>query len=57
MQSIMLAEKNLEGCGRVLVRYSGTQPMCRVMVEGPDKHVVGKLVNLIAKSVKDNIGR
>lgn len=29
------AEAELEGKGRVLVRYSGTQNLCRVMVEGP----------------------
>jgi len=56
IQSIRLAEKSLAGRGRVLVRYSGTQPMCRVMVEGPDKHVVGKFASLIAQAVKEDIG-
>lgn len=35
VEVIKVVEKELEDKGRVLVRYSGTQPMCRVMVEGP----------------------
>lgn len=34
-QVIKDVETQLGDEGRVLVRYSGTQPMCRVMVEGP----------------------
>jgi phosphoglucosamine mutase len=37
MAAIQKAEKALGDKGRVLVRYSGTQNMCRVMVEGPTK--------------------
>ncbi|MGA3282529.1 MAG: phosphoglucosamine mutase [Smithella sp.] len=37
MAAIKKAEKSLSDKGRVLVRYSGTQNMCRVMVEGPTK--------------------
>jgi phosphoglucosamine mutase len=35
--AISQVEKKLGDRGRVLVRYSGTQNMCRVMVEGPTK--------------------
>jgi phosphoglucosamine mutase len=35
--AIVDVENRLKDQGRVLVRYSGTQPMCRVMVEGPAK--------------------
>jgi phosphoglucosamine mutase len=45
----------LKDQGRVLVRYSGTQPMCRVMVEGPDKDMVEKycreIVDIIDKKL------
>jgi len=37
MAAIKQVEKKLGDKGRVLVRYSGTQNMCRVMVEGPTK--------------------
>ena len=37
MEAIRAVEAQLGEKGRVLVRYSGTQPLCRVMVEGPDE--------------------
>jgi len=52
--------KKVESClkdqGRVLVRYSGTQPICRVMVEGPDKALTQKYCRDIADVVSEVIG-
>ena len=39
--------------GRMLVRYSGTEPVMRVMAEGPDKETVQKAVNEVADFVKE----
>jgi phosphoglucosamine mutase len=50
------AEKKLGKKGRVLVRYSGTQNLCRVMIEGENKKDIEKMANDIAKAIKKEIG-
>lgn len=54
--AIKSSQKNLEGKGRVLVRYSGTQPVCRVMVEGPTKEETEEYCRQIADIIKDRLG-
>lgn len=54
--AIKTAEAELGGKGRVLVRYSGTQSMCRVMVEGPNDETVNRLAKTLADQVKKSIG-
>ena len=53
--AIKQAEKELGGKGRILVRYSGTQPMCRVMVEGPTKEETEGIVTKVAKVIKEKL--
>ncbi|HPY08086.1 MAG TPA: phosphoglucosamine mutase [Smithellaceae bacterium] len=56
VEAIRQAESELGGEGRVLVRYSGTQNMCRVMVEGPSDAVTEKYCRQIADVVKSELG-
>jgi phosphoglucosamine mutase len=49
-------EQELGGQGRVLVRYSGTQALCRIMVEGPDPDQTERLCTDIVDMVKTKIG-
>jgi phosphoglucosamine mutase len=53
--AIRMAEAELADQGRVLVRYSGTQPMCRVMVEGPTADVTERLALMLAGAVQKSI--
>jgi phosphoglucosamine mutase len=52
---ISKVEKELGDQGRVLVRYSGTQPVCRVMLEGPTESDTERLAKEIAKVVEDKL--
>ena len=54
--AIRQVEKELDGKGRVLVRYSGTQPQCRVMVESLNTEDTRFFCEKIAKVIKEAIG-
>ena len=45
-------EARLNGTGRVLVRASGTEPLIRIMAEGDDETLVGRIVREIAVAVR-----
>ena len=53
---IEMVENELGNDGRVLVRFSGTQNMCRVMVEGPSHEVTEKHCKEIAEIIKSALG-
>jgi Phosphomannomutase len=55
-QEIRDAETSFGGAGRVLVRFSGTEPLARVMVEGPDLERVEHFAGRIAGAIRSELG-
>ena len=53
---VKLVEEELQGRGRVLVRYSGTEPKARVMVEGPSDEMVARLAHRLVETLRAEIG-
>jgi phosphoglucosamine mutase len=55
-ETIARVERRLAGQGRLLVRYSGTEPLLRVMLEGDDHDEIRRWGQEIVDAVRDNIG-
>ncbi|MEA2239147.1 MAG: phosphoglucosamine mutase [Thermoanaerobaculia bacterium] len=49
------AEAQLQGQGRILVRYSGTETKVRVMVEGPDEALIKRIAELLRGVLQEEI--
>jgi phosphoglucosamine mutase len=49
-------QKDLGQRGRVLLRYSGTEPLCRVMVEGEHQETIDAHAHEIANVIKERLG-
>jgi phosphoglucosamine mutase len=49
-------ESELSGRGRVLVRYSGTEPLARIMVEGDDEKQIGEYAHDLAEALRRALG-
>ncbi|MDZ4662669.1 MAG: phosphoglucosamine mutase [Pseudomonadota bacterium] len=47
--------KKLEGKGRLFVRYSGTEPVVRILVEGPDKVAITQYAEQLAQSLQKEL--
>jgi phosphoglucosamine mutase len=55
-RAIAKLEADMAGRGRVNVRYSGTEPLARVMVEGDDEKTIGALADELCDVLRKAIG-
>jgi phosphoglucosamine mutase len=46
------AERRLDGKGRLLVRYSGTEPLLRLMAEGEDQGEIQQIIDELASTLE-----
>ena len=55
-EAIEKIERDIEGCGRVLIRPSGTEPVARVMIEGQDVEYITGLAEDLARLITRHYG-
>jgi phosphoglucosamine mutase len=55
-EAIDALDREMNGHGRLLVRYSGTENLARVMLEGPDEAVVDRQARAIADLIESELG-
>ncbi len=51
-EAIASGNERLNGCGRLLIRKSGTEPLIRVMAEGEDEALIGAIVGDIVSAIE-----
>ena len=56
VQLVGETEKQLDGKGRVLLRYSGTEPKIRLLIEGRERAEIEQQANRIADAIQSAIG-
>jgi phosphoglucosamine mutase len=56
-RSIKNIEQSLANSGRLLIRYSGTEPLLRIMVEGEDEKKLHEYAQELTELVKKHIGQ
>ena len=54
--SIRDAEEELKTNGRVVIRYSGTEPLARVMIEAESEEIMRRHADAIAGAIRDALG-
>lgn len=55
-EKIELIERELAEAGRIVVRYSGTEMLARVMLEGPDQTQIEKMASELCKILESQLG-
>jgi phosphoglucosamine mutase len=55
-EQIRVFEGEMNGTGRILVRYSGTEPLARVMIEGADETRIRAMADELASTIRRELG-
>jgi phosphoglucosamine mutase len=55
-EQIRAFEGELNGVGRILVRYSGTESLARVMIEGADGTRISAMAEVLASTIRREVG-
>jgi phosphoglucosamine mutase len=55
-EQIQSFESELNGAGRILVRYSGTEALARVMIEGADDTRIRAMADALASTIRREVG-
>jgi len=55
-EQIQSFESELNGAGRILVRYSGTEALARVMIEGADDTRIQAMADALASTIRREVG-
>jgi phosphoglucosamine mutase len=56
VERIAEAERELKDTGRVVIRYSGTEALARVMIEAEDEGAMRKHAEAIAEAIRGELG-
>ena len=56
LQASQQLETELDGKGRLLLRYSGTENLARVMIEGENQNVINEQAHRLAEVIKTSLG-
>ena len=54
--AIRAAEEELQGSGRVVIRYSGTEALARVMIEAESEQAMRRHAEAIAAAIRAELG-
>jgi phosphoglucosamine mutase len=55
-EGIAKVEEELKTSGRILVRYSGTESLARIMIEGPEQSQIESMAASLAEIVRQKLG-
>jgi phosphoglucosamine mutase len=56
VEAIRQAESELDGDGRIVVRYSGTEPLARVMVEAESEDKMHRMADVVVEAIQRTLG-